>query len=312
MTLSPETKRTMTRAAMARWAVRRQAADAASLSHETNNPPMKEELRHVDPASLGIHPVLQTFPGLAADKLSSLYDSIREQGILTPLVAMEGEHGELLIVAGRNRQKVAIDLFLTEIPVIVRNGVAPLDYALEEAVVGRQLSKSGVALMIFEQHPALQKGSVERGRANLRPGAAHRSDSIGPIKSTICEDGSYRALATRYGFPEDYLTLLASLRAKSDDAHWQLIRKAIFEDDISVTRCIAGQAGRQATAGGKKAETNYLRLAPDGRCIGVMPKALASLRNGFEKWTTLDLNARAGLKAEWDALMEILPEDLAH
>lgn len=273
---------------------------------------MKETLVHVHPETLGIHPILRTFPGLAKDKLDALYESIREVGILTPLVAVEDDAGQLLIVAGRNRQKVAIDCFLEEVPVIVRNGVSPLDYALEEAVVGRQLSKSGVALMIFEQHPALQKGGAERKKGNLKVGDAPRSDSIGSGFSTTCDAETFRSLAARYGFPEDYLTLLSSLKSKSDAAHWQLIRKAIFEDDVSVTRCVAGQAGRVATAGGKRSETNYLRLTPDGRCIGVMPKALASLRNGFERWTTLDLNARAGLKAEWDALMEILPEDLAH
>ncbi len=62
------------------------------------------------------------------DALSELVDSIREKGVLQPLIVRRSDEGDYLIVAGERRFRAAKQAGLTEVPVLVK------DVATEEAL----------------------------------------------------------------------------------------------------------------------------------------------------------------------------------
>lgn len=70
------------------------------------------------------------------DKLSTLVDSIREQGILQPLIVRQLDLGHYEIIAGERRWRAAKTLNLNEVPVIIRtcNDTEALELALIENI----------------------------------------------------------------------------------------------------------------------------------------------------------------------------------
>lgn len=257
---------------------------------------MQESLSFQDPTLLEIHPALDGFPELPPEKYEALKASIAEKGILTPLSAMMHE-GVLKVVAGRNRRRIAEELHLEAVPVISRNGIAPLDFALEEAVVGRQLTKSGVAFMLFEKHPSLAKEAAAR-MAGGRPKITGQPLTGSPVSS---ENPSYGTLSDRYKIPKDYLIKMGKLRREVSEEDWALIRKAILEDEYCITRIFAGQAGREATKGGAKAPVDY---------AGLCKRSLVSIKSSFENWKTIPFEERAELVSLWEEISNLIPEDL--
>lgn len=65
--------------------------------------------------------------------LSELVDSIREKGVLQPLIVRRSDAGDYLIVAGERRFRAAKQAGLTEIPVLVKD--VATDEALELALI---------------------------------------------------------------------------------------------------------------------------------------------------------------------------------
>lgn len=70
------------------------------------------------------------------EKLSTLVDSIREQGILQPLIVRQLDLGHFEIIAGERRWRAAKTLNLNEVPVIIRacNDTEALELALIENI----------------------------------------------------------------------------------------------------------------------------------------------------------------------------------
>ncbi len=69
----------------------------------------------------------QYFDDAALEELAA---SIREHGILQPIVAMRGDGGKLVIVAGERRWRAAQRAGLHEIPVVVRDVTSPEAFEL--------------------------------------------------------------------------------------------------------------------------------------------------------------------------------------
>ncbi len=65
-----------------------------------------------------------------SEALATLKESIRERGILQPLLVMRGEGGNYILVAGQRRLAAARDLRLVRVPVMMLNEVRP-DYLVD-------------------------------------------------------------------------------------------------------------------------------------------------------------------------------------
>lgn len=76
------------------------------------------------------------------EKLNQLVESIKEHGILEPLLVRPGENGKHQLVAGERRYKAATILELSEVPVVVRdfNDQEALQVALIENLQREDLS----------------------------------------------------------------------------------------------------------------------------------------------------------------------------
>jgi ParB family chromosome partitioning protein len=67
---------------------------------------------------------------IETEALATLKESIRERGILQPLLVMRGEDGNYILVAGQRRLAAARQLGLVRVPVMVLNEIRP-DYLVD-------------------------------------------------------------------------------------------------------------------------------------------------------------------------------------
>ncbi len=85
--------------------------------------PAGYDLRFVDPTSSHDNPNNVRAPDRDRE---GLVDSIKQLGILSPPLAIEGSDGVLTLIAGERRIHSAIAAGLTEIPVYVRSDMTPV------------------------------------------------------------------------------------------------------------------------------------------------------------------------------------------
>jgi len=293
------------------------AACALSITPSMNQP----ILRNIPPSELQLHSVLDGFPELPPAQFEPLKASIAELGVMKPLFAIEAD-GVLHVFDGRHRRRAAMELELETVPVIIRDDIDPLDFAIESAATGRQLTKSGVVLMLFEKHPSLAAGAADRKAKNFVSASKRRiisDDSSANGGSEV----SYKTLAERYQIPVNYFTLLAKIKfgALADGQHgpvkaatpeqWLWVKQSILEEEVAITSVIRGYQSQNATLGKHRADPVYLSYNPaTGALGGILPTALTSVKNGFAQWSKLDLAARGKLKEQWSELQTLIPEDL--
>src|SRR5689334_1614221 len=67
---------------------------------------------------------------IETEALGTLKESIRERGILQPLLVMRGENGNYILVAGQRRLAAARELGLVRVPVMMLNEIRP-DYLVD-------------------------------------------------------------------------------------------------------------------------------------------------------------------------------------
>jgi ParB/RepB/Spo0J family partition protein len=67
---------------------------------------------------------------IESEALATLKESIRERGILQPLLVMRGEDGNYILVAGQRRLAAARELRLVRVPVMMLNEIRP-DYLVD-------------------------------------------------------------------------------------------------------------------------------------------------------------------------------------
>jgi hypothetical protein len=299
---------------------------------------MDPTLIRIHPCQTQVHPILSGFPDLPPDEYAALKLSIKEKGILVPLRGVmtpdpEGKkRWRVDIFSGRHRRKIALELGLQRIPIVTNNGVTLLDFVIDEAVTGRQLTKSGVALVLFEKHPALAKAGrgrkpIARKRDNGRSTANIAADDDNGRSAAItagngdAQEESFRQISERYSLPRDYFVILTKIKhgvsepgypklPPATEEQWSAVKRAIIEDRVALTRIFAGYNGEVATRGKHRADPTYLMLDRNGNLRGLMPEALTSLRNGFSQWSKLDFAARGKLREAWLETVESLPEDL--
>jgi hypothetical protein len=214
------------------------------------------------------HSVLENIPRLAPDQLESLRESIARRGLMEPLdVVPNPEHeGAYLIIDGRHRFEI-LRKANQPIPCIVSNEKDPLDFAIDKAVQGRQLTKSGVVLMLFLNHPDL---------ADKRARAARTKAGVEPLDSIK----TYADIARTYRVPPEYFTKLASIHDRCTDEEWEEVKIGIFQKDSAITALNAGSYGRDACKGKRRTSPHYHALAR---------ASLATVANAFGHWGEIKL-----------------------
>jgi hypothetical protein len=216
-------------------------------------------------ADLSEHPVLADFPLLPAEQYAALKESIFKHGQLKPLVAIRNDlDGFLQVIDGRNRLRVMREMNCPRADVELLDwDVDPLTYAIESAVTGRNLTKSGVVLMLFLKHPDLAENRAEREKG------------VAPIDKI---NGSFKALAERYRVPPEYFTILAQIRDALDDADFDQVKGSILSGEASLPALKAGIGGLQATKAKRRADPEYSAL---------ITKASRTVVNAFKCWPKL-------------------------
>jgi ParB family chromosome partitioning protein len=150
----------------------------------------------VDRVSINAKQPRLTLPPLAIDELTS---SIREHGVLQPIIVRPTEPGSYEIVAGERRWRAVLSLGLPMIPAIVeamsdeialevaiienlqREDLSPLD---EAAIFARMTSELGYSIRKLAERIGKDKGYVENrlrlmhAPADIRALVAERSDTI--------------------------------------------------------------------------------------------------------------------------------------
>lgn len=270
---------------------------------------MDPTIQHLDPSTLEIHPVLEGFPDLTGDEFESLKASIAEQGVRVELRGVPTPRGTIAIYSGRHRRRAGIELSLPTVPVLV-NGIDPsklMEFVLDEVTTGRQLTKSGLALLLFERHPALVAGAKERagGRPKKKPAPEMQVIYSEP------EEGSIALVSERYKVSRNYFTTLGKIRFGSTDGalklpaateeQWAEIRRQIIEEQTPITRIFAGWNGQVATKNLKKAPVDYASTCRQG---------LVTIREAFKHWKKVPVQRRAEIITLWQEIGSLIPEDL--
>lgn len=97
-----------------------QETSQESAEHADSVPVSSGSLRMIDPVQIRVN-VEQPRTVFSDDSLDELADSIREHGILQPLLVTERAPGEYELIAGERRLRAAKRLGLTQVPVTVRS-----------------------------------------------------------------------------------------------------------------------------------------------------------------------------------------------
>jgi hypothetical protein len=251
-------------------------------------------------AELSEHPDLALFPLANTEQLEGMTTSIKAVGQLVPISVCPAPAGNYYVVDGRNRLR-ALAAAGIEAATCIQVETNPLDYAIETAVARRQLTRSGVVLVLWMQHPDIAKMKGNHTRGDLR------QSTCKPLASSAnsLQETTFLELSEKYNVPRDYFRCLAEISEKlGDDADaWVEVRRQILEEEISLPRLNAGIAGRQKTKGGKRSPTRY---------DSVFRRSLTGITNAFGNWQKLDPKIRAPLADQWANTLahEELPDEL--
>jgi hypothetical protein len=250
--------------------------------------------------NLSEHPALATFPLLSEEQLAVLTQSIGEHGVLKPLVCVKDPSGadKGLVIDGRNRLQAAKNNIFSSVPVEwAPEGTNPVVYALESAIAGRNLTRSGVVLLLLEQHPDLAEERRAREHGNLKRGKTpmfSRSDKICPGNGK----GSFVAMAERYNVPPDYFSDLVKIQETlvSDPEGWEKVRMAILNGEGSIPAMVRGAGGAVATKGKNRNDPKY-----DVLCVS----ASKTIANVFKQWGSFKFTVPARLTIAENNLAEM-------
>lgn len=213
------------------------------------------KLVSLNPTSLEVHPSLVDFPELSPDQFALLKEDIRAtERVIEPLII----NGQRQIIDGRHRHRAALLLELKRIPCLVDDTVDPLTTALASAVARRQLTKSGIALVLFERHPQLceeRKGREKSGLIRRNPNTV----SVEQLAKKL-ELPSFVRLASRYRIPNQYFSYLALIWDSTTPEEWADIKSAIASEETGLPQLYSGIRSRIKTKGGKRTQPDSYKL----------------------------------------------------
>lgn len=250
--------------------------------------------------NLSEHPLLATFPLLSEEQLAVLTMSIAEHGVLKPLVCVKDPSGadKGLVIDGRNRLQAAKNNIFSSVPVEwAPDGTNPVVYALESAIAGRNLTRSGVVLLLLEQHPDLAEERAERGHGNLKNrknANVSRAHNVRPEEGK----GSFVVISERYNVPYHYFSDLVKIQETlaSDPEGWERVRMAILNGEGSIPAMVRGAGGAVATKGKNRNDPKY-----DVLCVS----ATRTIANVFKAWGSFKFTVPSRLAIAENNLAEM-------
>lgn len=101
------------------WNQEKDTGNGAIIKHQDN----ASAVLLIDPKKISANPY-QPRGNFEQSKLDELAESIREQGILSPLIVTRGSNGDYELIAGERRLRAAMSIGLAQVPVIVRSATA--------------------------------------------------------------------------------------------------------------------------------------------------------------------------------------------
>jgi hypothetical protein len=258
-------------------------------------------------SELTVHPALAGFPDLTRPQYESLCQSIHSEGILTPLIV--DTYGQ--VYDGRHRLRAALDLRLERVPVVIRP-ITPeqvISYAIESAVVGRNLSVGAIAFILFEKHPEIVK---QRGKTGRKKGSSRGEKEIAQNCAISEDDETMSQLADHYRIDRRYFSWLAKMQEESSPEEWDVIRQKIVVDEIPISSLYRGWGYTHSISGQehRRSEPTYAALTDKGRPSGLIFKSFTTLSQGFRRWEHIPLQAKAAVEKEWSELLTTVPDEL--
>ncbi len=252
----------------------------------------------ISPDQLTVHPDVLNLPGLSDDELAALQQSILEHGVRVPLL-VDDHHR---VYDGRARLAAALASDKAAVPIVVRREDNVFMAALEGSILRRQLSRSAIAFLLFEQHPDLAAKSNKGGRPK-------KLVATRPVSGQ--ELASFRDLAARYRVRRDQFVLLAEMREGMTPDEWAQLRHVVLFEEASIPRQYAGFKSGQP-AGSNRGPVVYALVNEQGELEGILPRALSSVRQAFSRWSTggIDTKSKAAIEKEWSDLLDEAPREL--
>ena len=244
-----------------------------------------------------------------SQEITCLAEDILVRGVIQPILVVHGEKkGTYWAVDGRHRLAAAVNAGLTTIPAIVRNEEETLGIIVSSLVHRKHFTKGALAYISVPFLIPAAEASKARKQANTLVGTKPQ-DSEEPTKPFLL---TLEDECLKLGFSIDLYQQSIRLREIfSESAEYKAqVEPKILAGEVGLGAAIAGYAGRTATKKKDKPAVNYLDINAVGVAVGLMPKALTTIRNGFIAWPKLNLEARAALKKEWDKLQAVIPADL--
>lgn len=239
-------------------------------------PARQIETRNV--SSLAVHAALAGLPMCTQEQFAALCRSINLHGLKKPLTVIGDK-----VIDGRNRLEAVKACGLQQCEVIeAAPGTDPLAYAIESAVTGRNLTKSGIVLFLFLKHPALADLRARQMKRQAPKGGDVISITTPPEKGSE----SFKVLSENYRVPREYFSILAALHDEANAKEWAEIERAILACEASIPALKAGFAGGRATLGKKRADPKYHLLAP---------KIAVTLCSAFKAWGKINWAEHAKL-----------------
>ncbi len=268
--------------------------------------------------SLHWHSLLSDQPRWASDtpELLALAADIAERGIDQPLIVCETQEGystgsDYYLLDGRHRFMAAKLAGLQTVPCVIREEADAREIILHSLIERRHFTKGQRAYLAW---PMIAPSVEENKKARKYQTSKSKVHSVHFGTLTLEE------WAKKLGVSLRLLNQASDLFSifEDDPEYREIVEDKILGSDpdggapMGLGAAIAGSAGRQATKNAPRPATTYLMLDATGRLGGVLPKALTSLRSGFERWSEIeDPKAKARLKAEWRELLAVLPPEFA-
>lgn len=248
------------------------------------------------------HPKLKHFPMLSEEKYAALVLSIRQNNMLKAIVITEDGK----VIDGRNRLKAAMEIGLDSVPVEIRDDVDPVVYAIESAATGRQLTKTGVCLLLLDQHPDLAEC-----RADRKGGRKSISETGEKITS------SFRDIGTQYQVPREYFTYILNCMALCRNRHdEERLRVMVYELETSAVNLEKGILGWQASHPiDEDVSDDDLHGEPVGKRkepnpFKILDVSFHSVANQAAKWDSIDKKFQNLLRDRFVAMWKALPDEL--
>jgi ParB family chromosome partitioning protein len=171
------------------------------------------------------------------ERLQNLVDSVKESGVLTPLIVRPADEGKFEILAGHNRRNAAVKAGLTEVPAVIMSGVSDEEARLivtETNLLQRSFHDLALSertkslIMLYEA--AKQQGkrtdllSKLEKKLNARPGRPSKESTFGQNGERY---DAAKEVGTLFGIDARTLSRYFKLKDLSDSLFEHLDNKKI-------------------------------------------------------------------------------------